>query len=345
MQQSSHHVVRKGSPYGQFSLAEILSLYQEGKLLPDDEIFSAEDRRWLPLEQWVLTQEVVPKKETALPPATPEPMQSDAPPSREEEPAIGSATTQEPITEDEVKDEEPEGFDEHREGRRRRKRRNRSNARPNREERKKRSTFLTALPGWLVALFLLAITFAFYSWGSQLQTTLDTTQQRVSDLESELEQVMTANQKLQEYSPAGEFRGVILTKSAKGGLFLISGAKVGLYEKAAVLPILEQFAQLPNPINEVEFASIVNRFQRVLPAPAAVTVSDANGSFRIGAPDPSKEYLVIVSAVHSNSSSSKRHLWVVDFKGDGLPSPTTPLSGANAISFENPKVSISERRK
>lgn len=338
MVQVSLHVVRKGTPYGQFSPAEIHALLEQGKLESTDEVYSEGDRRWLPLSQWVLANPHASAHAGTM--ATPgENLPAAAAPLASPE---GDAPEDPP--EDQVEEDSDKGFDERSEGSKHRRRKKKKRG-PSREDKRKLNKFFAVLPGWIAALFLLVIAVAVWLWGASRETGIHVAQQRIDSLTEQIEVLKSANARFLEFSPPDEFRGVVLVSSPGGRLSLVSGAKVFLYRREDLVPLLSEMQALPVPVNEIEFSAVISRFQQMLPSPIAVSLTDADGRFTLQAPDSAGQYVVLASTTEIDGNRSRRLLWILPFSPDGLPLPVQPLSEGNAISLAKPEFEIAVPRK
>lgn len=314
------HVVRSGSPVGQFRREQIPAMLDTGRLRPDDEVFLSSERKWIPIEEFLSSGNLPPAPQTELP----DPGDTGESPSHTGE----DPSAEEPATESQ----------RHRRGSRRKKSQQKSS-----RERRKRNALEIALPGWIAALFALVIATALGFWGNNLTKQIDAAKMRERGLQENAANLQSQINALMESVPPGRVRGIVSMEPAPGRLAVVSGASVALFSKSDIENFIESESSNQLPATDVEFHAALNRIERSLPPPVELTLTDSNGRFDIRAPAPG-EYVLFTSATKSAEGRMTRMFWLQSVRADDLPSQIIPLSEANSITLESPNLRISPPR-
>ncbi|GAB4182111.1 MAG: hypothetical protein Fur0032_23230 [Terrimicrobiaceae bacterium] len=292
-----------------------------GRLRPDDEVFLAAERKWVPLEDFLsLTSPI---------PGTP----SEAP----------QVDPGEDPQEDKPNDEEPATEGTRGESSRRRRSSSRKSSHKNSCERRKRNALEIALPGWIAALFALVIATALGFWGNSLSQQLDAARERERGLMENAANYQSQINALMESVPPGRVRGIVSMEPAPGRLAVVSGASVALFPRAEIEKFVEVKSASPLPATNVEFNATLNRIKRDLPPPLDLTLTDSNGRFEIKAPGPG-DYVIFTSATKRAEGRTTHMFWLQSVRIDDLPSQLVPLSEANSIQLQAPALRITPPR-
>jgi hypothetical protein len=306
------HVSRNGTPLGQFRRDLIASMIEAGTLLPEDLYYDDHSRTWMRLSDLRQPERFVPAGR-------------EAPGEVESEEAA----------------EEGNGS-ERRGGSRRRRRRSGSDSGPRKPRR--RNPAESSLPGWITALFAICIAAGLWAWSQSLGDSLRLATQKIQELEAALKALQKQNTILLEMSPPFTTRGIMTNEPSPGRLAILSGVSVSAYRLDDVRSAIMRIANLPPPINEEEFASLVTSFQSALPPPLAMTLSDSSGRFEISIPEMG-DYALVATAFKQGGGSNERLLWIVQFDSRNEPTPVLSLSEANAVMVRTPAFKITPARR
>jgi hypothetical protein len=300
------HVARNGTPLGQFRRDQIHDLLDAGTLHNNDLFYDEGRREWLPLDQFQIS--------------TPLPAKSAGENGTEDEPNDTDAAS----------------------SRRSRGRRRRSGHVP--KKPRKRSAAESALPGWIACLFAIGAAAGLWAWAQSLRDQLHVNERKVQELNEAVASLSRQNAILLEMSPPGTLRGVITSEPQPGRLSLLSGVNVGLFRINDVREAILAASNLPLPVSEEEFSSLVTEVQRRLPPPTAMTLSDSSGRFDLEVPEDG-QYALVSTAFRQGPGNPQRMFWVISFESQGEPTPVVALSEANAISLADPSLKITPARR
>lgn len=317
-------VARDGVALGEFSPEQIHSRLRIGVLLPGDHFFDSGERSWRQLSEWA-----------SLRAATEEAEPEAASPEAVVPPAGGSALPEE---EDETRKEG--GTWEEREARQRKRS---SRGKPPGRRKRQKHPASAALPGWIACLFAVGAAVALYVWAQEQHDIVKIKDAKLLEVGEQLEALKRKVAILDEMSPAGILRGVLVTESAPGKLAFLSGVTVSILRTEDARPAILRMANEPAAVTEGELAAQVTQIQALLPSPLAVTVSDSNGRFELPLPEPGN-YVIFSTFFLQASTGRARLVWLVEIENTGEPTQMLSLSEKNAITVANPALRIRPAR-
>lgn len=191
------------------------------------------------------------------------------------------------------------------------------------------------LIGWIACLFVIGLAAGLWVWNQSLGeqiTLLKEENLRSKTSESSLKK---ANDALNEITPSGSVRGIIIYEPIPGQTAIVSGATVGLYPRTEVEKVITALDEIPN----ATFTEKVERLKTQLPSPLAVTLTDSNGRLNLAVPDLG-EYVIVASAAKGGGAETMHFLWLAGFKSENRPSLMVLLDEKNAISEKTPEIRI-----
>lgn len=315
------HVARDGAPLGQFRRDLIDELLKNATLRPSD-IYYDESRR-----EWLLVGDYKNNQKFTLARRSRESSPSEPPSEQEQQ---DSAIEEAEISES-----------EHSSRRRRRRRRSEDS---NIRKPRKRHPAESALPGWIAALVAISVAAGLWAWATSLREQLNISTNQVKELENNLASLKRQIGVLLEMAPPGVVRGVITTETHAGRLFLLSGISVAAYRLDDVRGALLRVANLPIPVDEQEFASMVSTIQAALPPPIAMSLSDSSGRFEFPIPEPGN-FVLVATGLKQVGGNTERLLWTVEVPVSDSPSPVVSLDERNSASLRSPKFKIQPARR
>lgn len=319
-------VARDGVALGEFSPEQIQSRLRIGVLLPSDHFFDNEKRTWRQLAEWASP------RAAAVEDAGPEAVR---PPEAVVPPAGDSALSEE---EDEARKEG--GTWEEREARQRKRS---SRGKPQGRRKRQKHPASAALPGWIACLFAVGAAVALYVWAQEQRDTVKIKDAKLLEMGEQVEALKRKVALLDEMSPAGILRGVLVTESAPGKLAFLSGVTVAILRAEDARPAILRMANEPAAVTEGELAAQVTQLQALLPAPLAVTVSDSSGRFEFALPEPGN-YILFSTFFLQASTGPSRLVWLIEIENTGEPAQMLSLSEKNAITLNNPAIRIRPAR-
>ncbi len=195
------------------------------------------------------------------------------------------------------------------------------------------------LAGWITCLFIIGIAAGLWVWNQSLAEEIRYLKESNTTLKGTSSNLQRANDALNEITPSGLIRGIIIYEPAPNQTAIVSGATVGLYERQDV----EKAIEAVKADTTLNFSEKIERLKTQLPSPLAVTLTDSNGRISLNVPAPG-DYILVASAAKGGGADSLHFLWMAGFKSENRPSLMVLLDEKNAISEQNTDIRIRDIR-
>lgn len=284
------HIARNGQVIGLFDADKISHSLETGRILPTDHFFDEATSTWLPIDQWKSAPEIR---------VRPERVERSDPKSDsddEEKPEKGGNSS-------------------------------RAKKRGGSKSKKKGEP---GLLGWIACLFVIGVAAGLWVWNQSLGEQITILKEESTRAKASEMNLKKVNDALNEITPSGAIRGIIIYEPVPNQTAIVSGATVGLYPRAEVEKVLADLESNPPGT----FQEKIERMKSQLPAPLAVTLTDSNGRINLTIPSPG-DYVLVASAAKGGGPEALHFLWLAGFKSADRPSLMILLDEKNAISEKN----------
>jgi hypothetical protein len=191
------------------------------------------------------------------------------------------------------------------------------------------------LGGWIACIFAICAVAGLWIWSQTLNDQLNFLKDENTTLKTDRDSLRKANDALNEITPSGSIRGIIVYEPAPNQTAIVSGATVGLYRRQEV----ETAVNSLKADASLSFSEKIDRLKSILPSPLAVTLTDSNGRLSLAVPDPG-DYAIVASAAKGSGQDIVHLLWLAGFKSENRPSPMVLLDEKNAISENSTALQI-----
>lgn len=195
------------------------------------------------------------------------------------------------------------------------------------------------LAGWITCLFIIGVAAGLWVWNQSLSEEIRYLKESNTTLKTTAANLQRANDALNEVTPSGSVRGIIIYEPAPNQTAIVSGATVGLYERKEV----EKAIEAVKADASLGFTEKIERLKSQLPSPLAVTLTDSNGRINLTVPAPG-DYILVASAAKGSGPDTLHLLWMAGFKSENRPSLMVLLDEKNATSEQNTDIRIRDIR-
>lgn len=302
MKNTTLNIARDGQVLGPIEAGKLPDYLESGYILKTDHYYDEASEEWVPVTQWK------PTVSTAFRP----PDSKESAPSTSPQAEIPTSS-----------------------GSSRQRHRSSSSSSPSRSKKASKQT-LTNLSGWIACLFALVVGAGIWAWAQSVNDRLRISQTEGMALNTQISLLKKENQALTEIAPPKHIRGVLAYQMSPEQVGISSGVTVALYPREV---IEKSLADLSQNIDGKGFQEILESWRTVLPPPAMVTMTDANGRFDLSPPDE-KEYVIVTSASRRVGEGSDQSVWLAGVRSSDNPTPLILLNEKNAISPSSPKFNI-----
>lgn len=302
MKKITLHIARDGQVLGTVEGEKITDYLDSGYLLKSDYYFDEAADEWLPITQY----------------KTPAPTLSAAPDTR-------PASTRSEGSSGSVAPDLPGSS-------------GKGAPRGGRSRKRDQKQTLASVAGWVACLFALVLGAGIWAWSQTIADRLALYEGDNQTLKVQIERLKRDNQALTEITPPMHVRGVVAYQMSSDQVGISSGITVAVYPRDVIEKSLSQIMQSGYGDG---FQGQIEGWRTLLPSPSQVTMTDANGRFDVTLPD-TKPYVLVTSSNRQTGSGSSVSVWLIGVTATEDPTPLMLLNERNAITAEEPQLTIKE---